>query len=78
MKECSLHDFMKEMKPWLDKSYIHIAFVDNKGHFTLHFLDGTKNVYHIDDCNREQIAQVLEQLKDRGIKAELPEEWNLK
>lgn len=77
MKECSLHDFMKEMRPWLDKSYIHLAHVDEKGHFTLHFLDGTKNVYHIDDCNREQITQVIDQLKDRGIQTELPEGWNL-
>ena len=70
MKQCSLHTFMAEMRPWLDKDYIHMAHVDEKGHFTLHFLDGTKNVYHIDDCNREQISEVLQQLQEKGIRTE--------
>lgn len=72
MKACSLHDFIEEMKPWLDSSYIHKAQVDENAHFILYFLDGTRNVYSIDDCNREQIQEVLEQLAAKGIKTESP------
>ncbi len=67
MKTCSLNDFMAEMQPWLDKDHIRGAEIDEKGHFILHFLDGMKNVYIIDDCNREQINQVLKDLKTKGI-----------
>ena len=67
MKTCSLNDFMKEINPWLDKDYIREAHLDAKGHFILHFRDGMKNVYHIDDCNEAQIKKVLSDLKGRGI-----------
>jgi hypothetical protein len=67
MKTCSLNDFMEEIKPWLDKDYIREAHLDDKGHFVLQFMDGMKNVYHIDDCNKEQIKGVLKDLKSRGI-----------
>jgi hypothetical protein len=58
---------MEEIKPWLNTDYIREAHLNDKGHFVLQFLDGTKNVYHIDDCNAEQIKGVLEDLKSRGI-----------
>jgi hypothetical protein len=67
MKTCSLNDFMAEINPWLDKDYIREAHVDDKRHFVLQFLDGTKNVYHIDDCNADQIKGVLKDLKNKGI-----------
>ena len=67
METCSLNDFMAELTPWLDRDYIKEAHVDDNGHFILQFNDGTKNVYQIDDCNREQIAKVLEDLKSKGI-----------
>ena len=67
MKTCSLNDFMEEIKPWLDTDHIREAHLDDKGHFILQFLDGMKNVYHIDDCNKEQIKGVLKDLKSRGI-----------
>lgn len=67
MKTCSLNDFMAEIKPWLDKNHIREALLDDKGHFVLHFLDGMKNVYHIDDCNEAQIKNVLNDLKKKGI-----------
>jgi hypothetical protein len=67
MKTCSLNDFMTEIKPWLDQDHIREARVDDKGHFVLQFLDGTKNVYYIDDCNEEQIKGVLKELKSKGI-----------
>ena len=67
MKTCSLNDFMQEIGPWLDKGHIKEAFIDNKGHFVLVFLDGMKNVYYIDDCNEAQIKGVLNDLKSKGI-----------
>ncbi|MGV1099371.1 hypothetical protein ACUUL3_08170 [Thiovibrio sp. JS02] len=67
MKKCSLHDFMEELRPWLDQDHIRSGEVNDAGHFTIHFLDGMKNVYQIDDCNREQILSVLADLKKRGI-----------
>lgn len=67
MKTCSLNDFMAEMKPWLDKDHIRKAEIDKNGHFILYFQDGMKNVYDIDDCNQEQIEQVIKDLKAKGI-----------
>ena len=67
MKKCTLNDFMEEIKPWLDTDHIREAHLDEKGRFILHFLDGMKNVYHIDDCNEAQIKGVLKDLKNKGI-----------
>ena len=67
MKTCSLDDFLTEMKPWLDNDYIRKAHVDENDHFVLHFRDGMKNVYSIDDCNRSHIDQILKDLADKGI-----------
>lgn len=70
MKTCSLNDFMAEINPWLDKDHIKSAQVDQEGHFVLHFLDGTKHVYYIDDCKDAQIKKVLSDLKQKGIATE--------
>jgi hypothetical protein len=67
MKTCSLNDFMHELNPWLDNDHIKEAFIDEKGHFALVFRDGMKNVYDIDDCNQEQIKDVIEGLRAKGI-----------
>ena len=67
MKSCSLNDFMQELKPWLDSDHIKEAFIDEKGHFALIFMDGMKNVYDINDCNEQQVTAVLEDLKTKGI-----------
>lgn len=75
MKTCSLHDFIGEMAPWLDRNYIHRAQVNDPTHFTLHFVDGTRNVYSISDCNREQIENVLLRLKELGISTVTPPDW---
>jgi len=70
MKNCSLNDFMVEIGPWLDRDYIRWAELDGSGHLVLHFVDGMKNIYVIDDCNAAQIGKVLEDLKKRGIRVE--------
>lgn len=67
MKQCSLHDFMEELKPWLDKDHIRSAELGEGGRFTLYFLDGMKNVYQVDDCNKEQIRAVVSELRKKGI-----------
>ena len=67
MANCSLHDFLEELNPWLDKDYIKEVHVDDKGHFILYFRDGMKNVYSIDDCNKEQVEKILKTLKNKGI-----------
>ncbi|MGB3223933.1 MAG: hypothetical protein WBB23_14105 [Desulforhopalus sp.] len=68
MKTCTMLDFMEEMKPWLDKDYIHSAYLEKSNRFVLQFLDGTHNVYSIDDCNKEQIDKLLRSFAEKGIK----------
>lgn len=70
MKTCNLQDFMEELKPWLDKDHIKNAVLGGDGRLTLHFLDGMKNVYSIDDCNATQVEDVLAKLKASGISIE--------
>jgi hypothetical protein len=67
MKSCSLNDFMAELAPWLDKEHIRSAALDEKGHLVIHFVDGMKNVYHLDDCSTEQVLHTLRKLKKRGV-----------
>ena len=62
-----MNDFMEEIKPWLDTDHVREAHLDDKGHFVLSFLDGMKNVYHIDDCNEAQVKNILKDLKSKGI-----------
>ena len=67
MKTCSLNDFMEELVPWLDSDHIRSAEIDENGHMVIHFLDGMKNVYIIDDCNKNQVEKVLADLEKKGI-----------
>ena len=67
MKSCSLNDFMSEIRPWLDNDHIHMAEVDAKGRVVLHFRDGMKNVYEVDDCNKAQVNKVMDDLRKKGI-----------
>ena len=67
MKQCSLDDFMGELKPWLDKNHILCAELHGEDQLIIYFLDGMKNVYQINDCNEKQILAVLSDLKKLGI-----------
>jgi hypothetical protein len=71
MKTCNLSDFMKALTPWLDDAYIRKACLNDKGHFVLHFTDGVKNVYNIEDCEKSQLEEILEDLKKKGVPVEL-------
>lgn len=68
MKNCSLEEFLAELAPWLDRDHIHGAELDGHGHLVLHFVDGMKNVYLLDDCSAGQLHKVLDDLRKRGIK----------
>jgi len=70
MKTCNLSDFMKSLSLWLDDDYIRKACLDENGHFVLLFTDGVKNVYHIEDCEKSQLEEILEDLKKKGVPVE--------
>jgi hypothetical protein len=67
MKTCTLVDFMQALKPWLNDDYIQQARLDDKGNFTLIFVDGGQKVYHVDDCTAGQLKDVVELLKKNGV-----------
>lgn len=67
MKTCSINSYLNEIAPWLDSDYILKAGVDGKGHFILHFVDGTRHSYVIDACSKKQLDTILRRLKWQGI-----------
>ena len=67
MKTCSLNSFIDDLKPWLSGGYISKAVIESKGLFTLYLVNGTMNIYKIDDCTRNQVEQVCEELSQKGI-----------
>ena len=72
MKTFNLSDFMKALSPWLDDAYIRKACLNDNGHFVLHFTDGVKNVYNIEDCETSQLNEILEDLKKKGVAVDIP------
>jgi len=68
VKECLVKDFLEELKPWLDGDHIHDATLDKEGRLILHFTDGMKNVYSINDCDPAQMKDILNRLRRAGIK----------
>lgn len=70
MKTCPFTDFMKALDPWLVDDYIRKAFVDDEGRFRLIFTDGGETSYRIDDCTRDQIAEVIRRLQAREVPVE--------
>jgi len=70
MKKCSLNSFIDEIKPWLSGDYISKAEIVDEGRFTLHFLNGTMNVYKIDNCTKNQVEKICEDLIEKGIVVE--------
>ena len=72
METCKLSDFMDYLKPWLSDEYIRGAGLDENGRFVLLFTDGVKNVYQIDDCEKQQLIDVLNDLKEKGVEVMKP------
>jgi beta-lactam-binding protein with PASTA domain len=58
---------MQTLKPWLNDDYIHTARFDDKGNFTLMFVDGGQKVYQVDDCTEAQIKDAVELLKKNDV-----------
>jgi hypothetical protein len=58
---------MQALKPWLNGDYIKQARFDDKGNFTLMFVDGGQKLYHVDDCTAVQLKNVVELLKKNGV-----------
>ena len=67
MSTCTFIDFMQTLKPWLNDDYIHAARFDDKGNFTLMFVDGGQKVYKVDDCTAEQLKEAVELLEENGV-----------
>ena len=47
MNTCTFIDFMQTLRPWLNDDYIHTARFDDRGNFTLMFVDGGQKVYQV-------------------------------
>jgi hypothetical protein len=58
---------MQILKPWLNGDYIQQARFDDKGNFTLTFVDGGQKVYQIDDCTAAQLKDAVELMKKNGV-----------
>ena len=67
MNTCTFIDFMQTLTPWLNDDYIHTARFDDKGNFTLMFVDGGQKVYHVDDCTADQLKDAVALLKKNGV-----------
>jgi len=67
MKTCMLTEFMESIKPWLSEDYIHMAYLDENDHLVLLFKDNVQNVYRIDDCSKQQLMNLLADLKNKGV-----------
>jgi hypothetical protein len=70
VKTCKLSDFMQALTPWINDDYIRKAYLDDNGHFVLLFMDGVKDVYQIEDCEKFQIEAILEDMKKKGVSVE--------
>jgi predicted glycosyltransferase len=62
---------MTSLTPWLDDDYIRKVYLDENGHFVLLFMDGVKNVYNIEDCEKSQLITILEDLQKKGVSVDL-------
>jgi hypothetical protein len=58
---------MQALKPWLNDDYIKQARFDDKGNFTLTFVDGGQKVYQIDDCTAGQLKDAVELMKKNDV-----------
>ena len=67
MNTCTFIDFMQTLMPWLNDDFIHTARFDDKGNFTLMFVDGGQKIYQVDDCTEAQIKDAVELLKKNGV-----------
>lgn len=67
MQSCNLEMFMEKLRPWLDGDYVREVHLNDEGQLVMRFTDGTQDVYAIEDCSRERLRPILEDLKEKGI-----------
>ena len=70
MKTCSLSDFLEIISPWLSSDYLQKVYKDDKGHIILLFTDGVKDAYYLEGCSDDQINEMFDDLKKKGIQVE--------
>jgi hypothetical protein len=58
---------MQALKPWLNDDYVQQARFDDKGNFTLIFVDGGQKVFQVDDCTAAQLEDAIELMKNNGV-----------
>lgn len=68
MEKCTFVNFMQVLKPWLNDDYIQHARVDERGSFTLTFVNGGQKVYQIDDCTSRQLTDAVALLKKNDVR----------
>lgn len=67
MNTCTFIDFMQALKPWLNDDFIRQARFDDKGNFTLMFVDGGQKIYQVDDCTAAQLKDAVALMKKNGV-----------
>lgn len=67
MTTCTMNHFLEAVKPWLDQDYIRSVQLRADGAFILNFADNVKNIYHIEDCESGQLAEILANFRQKGI-----------
>lgn len=67
MQTCRLNDFLKVLEPWLDRDYIRKVYLTDQDHLVFFFTDGGQKAYHIDDCTKAQLKNILADIREKGI-----------
>lgn len=67
METCLLTNFLESIEPWLSEKYIRKVYRDQNDNVVVLFNDNVKNVYKIEDCTKEQMVEILEDLKRKGV-----------
>jgi hypothetical protein len=73
MGTCKFNDFLKVLKPWLDRDYIRKVHLIDQDKLVLFFSDGGQKEFFIDDCTKAQLKGVLEEIRQIGIPVEKAE-----
>jgi hypothetical protein len=59
------------LEPWLDRDYIRKALLTEGDHLVFFFSDGGKKDYCIDDCSKDQLMDILNDIQKKGIVVEI-------
>lgn len=73
METCKFQVFQRVLEPWLHASYIRNVIVDGQAQLVLLFTDGGQQEYRVDDCSRDQLVDVVEAIRRKGIPVERAE-----